>query len=54
MFRKMLFVIAILAGTMLNSAAQTGEIRGKIIEKETGEPMTGVNIVMTSPGDSSK
>jgi hypothetical protein len=40
--------MAILVGTMLNSAAQTGEIRGKIIEKETGESIVGVNIVIDS------
>ena len=40
--------MAILYGAMLNSAAQTGEIRGRVIEKETGESMTGVNIVIES------
>ena len=48
MLKKVLFVMAILVGTMLNSAAQTGEIRGKIIEKETGESIVGVNIVIDS------
>ena len=48
MTKKLLFVMAVLAGITLTAAAQTGEIKGTVIEKATGEPMTGATIVIES------
>ncbi len=45
---KKLFVWVVFLGATQWAMAQTGEIRGKIIEKATGEPMVGANIVIES------
>ncbi|MDR1170890.1 MAG: carboxypeptidase-like regulatory domain-containing protein, partial [Bacteroidales bacterium] len=45
---KKLLIWGVLIGVTQWVTAQTGEIRGKIIEKATGEPMTGANIVIES------
>ncbi len=43
-----LFICTLFLGIAQLAMAQTGEIHGKIIEKATGEPMTGANIIIES------
>jgi len=50
MTKKLLFSVVFLL-VLSVTTAQTGEIRGKIIEKLTGEPITGASVVIESlPG----
>jgi hypothetical protein len=46
MLKKLLFVLNVLVGVAFTTVAQTGEIRGRVIEKATGEPLPAVNIVI--------
>ena len=48
MLKKLLFVITVSVGVAFTAIAQTGEIRGRVIEKATGEPLPVVNIVIES------
>jgi hypothetical protein len=46
--RKALFIIVILLGTILSvQAGQTGKIAGTITDARTGEPLPGVNVVIS-------
>ncbi len=45
---KKLFAFIVFLSVVHWVSAQTGEIRGKIIEKSTGEPMAGANVVIES------
>jgi len=51
MTKKILLCIVILSVIFFSTKAQTGEIRGTVIEKSTGDPMTGATVIIESlPG----
>lgn len=50
MFRKFLIVIALLLVTGMLAYGQSGSLKGKIIDEETGEPVPFANVVVESPG----
>ena len=46
MFKKLLAILMILTLTSLTYAATTGKIVGIITDKQSGEPLPGVNVTL--------
>lgn len=51
MFRKFLVVIALVLATGMLAYGQSGALKGKIIDKETGEPIPFANVIVKADGN---
>ena len=50
MFRKLLFITAVVLTASLSAFSQSGALKGKIIDKKTNEPIPFANIIIEQGG----